>query len=60
MNPNDWWTRNSPLLKSQPQDWNNADIGDALADFTKRTRPADAASWDRVREYVIVVTGGGR
>jgi hypothetical protein len=59
-NPNDWWTRNSPLLKSQPQDWNNADIGDALADFTKRTQPADAASWDRVREYVLSVTGGGR
>ena len=28
-NPNDWWTRNSPLLKTPPQDWNNADIGDA-------------------------------
>jgi hypothetical protein len=57
-NPNEWWTRNSPLLKSKPQEWNNADIEDALAGFAKLTKPTDAASWDRVRQYVLSVVGG--
>jgi hypothetical protein len=58
--PNDWWTRDSPLLKTKPLDWNNTDIGDALADFSKRTQPADASSWSRVREYTLDVVRGHR
>jgi hypothetical protein len=56
--PNDWWTRNSPLLNRPPQDWNNADIGDALKDHRKVQRPKDASAWQRVREYVLKIAGG--
>lgn len=56
--PKDWWTRESPLLNHKPLAWNNADIGDALAEFTKRTQPADASSWSRLREYTISLVRG--
>ncbi len=57
-NPGQWWTPDSALLKTDPVDWNNADISEALAPFAKRTQPADAASWSRVREYVLSLHGG--
>ena len=56
--PSDWWTRNSPLLKTDPLDWNNTDIGDALKPFERRIQPSDAAAWSRVREYTLAVAGG--
>lgn len=56
--PDDWWTRNSPLLRTTPQDWNNADIGDALAGQRKVTQPSDAAAWQRVRTYIQSAGGG--
>jgi hypothetical protein len=56
--PEDWWTRNSPLLRTSPQEWNNADIGDALEGHRKSTQPSDSASWHRVRDYLQAVVGG--
>jgi Domain of unknown function (DUF4091) len=58
--PEDWWTRNSPLLKRAPQEWNNADIEDALKEHEKATRAPDASAWDRVRTYTLRVAGGER
>jgi hypothetical protein len=56
--PEQWWTRNSPLLKRPPQEWNNADIEDALESLESVSRPSDAAAWSRVREYVADTAGG--
>jgi hypothetical protein len=56
--PEQWWTRNSPLFKTTPLDWNNTDIGDALKEHEKLTQPSDAASWSRVRQYVLTTAGG--
>lgn len=58
--PDNWWTRNSPLLRTKPLDWNNTDIDEALQPLRKTTAPSDAASWDRVRSYLDDVIAGGR
>jgi hypothetical protein len=56
--PDQWWTRNSPLLQTAPLEWTNADIGDALEAHDKNTASPDALAWQRVREYLSTLISG--
>jgi hypothetical protein len=50
--PGDWWIPRPALADRPPEEWSNDDIDDAMkpAHSLKRT---DAASWQRVREFVL-------
>jgi len=49
----DWHAPRPKLADTNPEDWNNADIGDAIPNNPKFGRGLDAAAWQRVHEYVL-------
>lgn len=50
---NDWWAERPALANKPPDEWSNDDIDDALKPSEARLRKADAASWQRVHEYLM-------
>ena len=49
----DWWSERPPLANRPPEEWTNNDIDDATKPAEARLRKADAASWQRVRDFVM-------
>jgi hypothetical protein len=51
--PADWWVERPALADRPPEEWSNIDIDDATRPAESRLRKADAASWQRVRDFVM-------
>jgi hypothetical protein len=49
----EWRSPRPALADRNPEDWSNADIGDATPKNPKFTSALDAAAWQRVRTYVL-------
>ncbi|MCZ2156782.1 MAG: DUF4091 domain-containing protein [Bryobacterales bacterium] len=57
----DWHSPRPALADTNPIDWTNADINDALPKDARFEKQLDAAAWDRVHGYLIeLLTGGNR
>lgn len=52
--PEQWWSKRPPLADTPPEEWTNADIGDAETPNQKTFEASDAAAWQRVRDYILV------
>jgi hypothetical protein len=48
----EWWAPRPALADTDPLEWSNATIGDALPQSPKFTE-IDAGAWRRVRGYVL-------
>ena len=51
--PADWWIERPALANQPPEEWGNNDIDDATKAGEARLRKPDAASWQRVREFIL-------
>ena len=49
----DWWIPRPKLAGTDPVNWTNADIDDAIPKDPRFTEALDAAAWQRVRSYVL-------
>jgi hypothetical protein len=49
----DWRSPRPALADTNPEDWSNATIDDAMAKNAKFDRGVDAMSWQRVRDYTL-------
>lgn len=57
----DWHAPRPTLADTDPVEWTNADIGEALPRDERFGRKLDAAAWDRVHGYLIeLLTEGSR
>jgi hypothetical protein len=49
----EWHAPRPPLADTNPEEWSNADIDDAMPKNEKFTSKLDAAAWQRVRDYLL-------
>ncbi|MCC6539191.1 MAG: DUF4091 domain-containing protein [Bryobacterales bacterium] len=49
----DWWAQRPALADRPPEEWSNDDVDEAVKPSEARLRKADAASWQRVREWLL-------